>query len=98
MRTAMIAICLAVAVSAHAQWRSALAPKGKLGASITLAEGGRSAYRILLPAAPTSQERKAADDLQQWLAQMTGVRLPIVTEGNGPAGRWSCRSGAGREG
>lgn len=80
MKTALIVVLLWAALASHAQWRNALAPKGKAAPPLTLAEGGRSGYRILISAKPTTQDRKAAADLQQWLQEMCDVKLPIVTE------------------
>jgi hypothetical protein len=48
-------------------------------AGITLAENHLSRYRILLPSAPTETERKAAGVLQDYLLQISGAALPILT-------------------
>jgi hypothetical protein len=45
---------------------------------IVLAENGLSAYRILLPVSPTSNEKKAAEVLQEYLLQVSGAALPIL--------------------
>lgn len=55
---------------------------------ITLATAGRSAYRIVLPDAPSDPDRHAAEELARFLKQSTGAELPIVGEagaGDGPA-------------
>lgn len=84
LRFLIIAALAAAALTACAEsqpgWVNALAPKGRPGRQITLASAGRTQYRILLPAAPTSQDRKAAEDLKLWLGEMTGADFPIVTE------------------
>jgi len=46
-----------------------------------LASNGGTNYRIVIPVAATTQDTKAADVLQYWLQEMTGVTLPIVIEG-----------------
>ena len=49
---------------------------------------GRSAYRIVTPAAGIPAVEYAAKDLEWFIEQMTGVRLPVVSEqaaGDGPA-------------
>ncbi|HNT36463.1 MAG TPA: hypothetical protein PKH07_15860, partial [bacterium] len=61
-------------------WRSALRPAGESGTKVTLANNGRSSYRIVLPSKPTTQEEKAAEELQRWLGEMTGATLKIVRE------------------
>ena len=47
---------------------------------ITLARGGQTDYTIVTPAAPTTQEQKAAEELARWLNEMTGAEFPIVTD------------------
>lgn len=46
-----------------------------------LFEDGRSRYRIVVDAAASDSERWAAGELQRWLAEASGVRLPVVTGG-----------------
>lgn len=82
LKLTIVLFVLAIAFAADAQWRNALAPKGKPAPKIILAEKGKSSYRILLAAHPTTQDKKAAADLQQWLQEMTGVKLPIASEAN----------------
>lgn len=49
--------------------------------TLTLAANGRSGYTIVVaPQAPPAVSR-AAQELQRFLAEMSGVRLPIVTNG-----------------
>src|SRR5450759_4888747 len=53
-----------------------------------IVRNGRSDYRIVTPDRATPAVRTAAKELQGFLAQITGVRLPLVTEsraGDGPA-------------
>jgi hypothetical protein len=82
----LIALTLVVC-AAEAQWHNALTPKGKSSAAFTFVSRGKPACSILLPDAATSQERKAAADLQQWLAEMSGATVPIVTEAPSVRGR-----------
>jgi len=46
--------------------------------SIILAEGSVSRYRIILPAAATENEKKAASVLQGYLIRISGAALPIL--------------------
>lgn len=70
----------AYAAAPGAAWKNALQPKGALGGEITLAKGGTALYEILIPAAPSAQEQKAAADLAQWLGEMTGARFAVSRE------------------
>ncbi|MCC6489827.1 MAG: DUF4838 domain-containing protein [Candidatus Hydrogenedentes bacterium] len=45
-----------------------------------LAEGGHSAYCIVRPSDPSPLESRAAAELQSFLEQITGARLPIVSD------------------
>ena len=67
-------------VASHPGWQNALRPTGTPGPELTLASSGASAYRIIIPARPTSVEKKAAADLSLWLEAMTGVSLPVDSE------------------
>lgn len=69
-------------------WQNALEPKGQLGSEITLARAGKALYGIVIPAAPSTQEQKAAADLAQWLTEMTGARFAVSREtGSMPKGK-----------
>lgn len=61
-------------------WANALKPDGPPGPALRLARDGTTDYRILLPAAPTSRDTKAAEDLARWLREMSGATFPIVKE------------------
>ncbi len=49
-------------------------------ADITIANHGKSKYRIVLPANAISSERYAAEELQHYLEKLSGAKLPIVTD------------------
>jgi hypothetical protein len=54
---------------------------GKAGsAELVLAENGQSAYRIVLAQDASPSTRHAAEELQQFLRQMTGAELPLVAD------------------
>lgn len=85
LAVAVSVILIMVATPACAgSWQNALKPKGELGAEVTLARGGKALYAILIPAAPSTQEQKAAADLAQWLAEMTGARFAVAREYDTP--------------
>ena len=60
------------------------------GKGLTLVQGGESAYSIVIPAGGETCERRAADELQRFLEEMSGARLPLA-EGAGQTGRPSIR-------
>ena len=51
---------------------------------LTLARKGTEDYVIVIPAAATSQDQKAAADLALWLGQMTGAKFEIVPDTQTP--------------
>ncbi|MCD6393733.1 MAG: DUF4838 domain-containing protein [Planctomycetes bacterium] len=64
------------------KWYNSLKPKGIDTSVLAIAEGGKSNYSIVLSGQATTQDKKAAQELQYWLEKMTTVKLPIVTEGS----------------
>jgi hypothetical protein len=60
-------------------WHNALAPQGE-AVSLPLARDGVTDYVIVLPENPTGQQRRAGDELQLWLGEITGAKFPIVSD------------------
>jgi len=56
-------------------------------AALVLAENGTSAYRIVLPTDPSPSTQHAAEELQTFLAEITGAKLPVVSDAEPPAGQ-----------
>jgi len=52
---------------------------------IVLAEGGRSAYRIVVAEDASASTRHGAEELQKFLQEISGARLPIVSDRQAPA-------------
>ena len=73
----------ALGAEAHPDWVNALKPKGEPGPELTLAADGKTDYVILVRAAPTPQDDKAAEELATHLQKMTGAAFPVVREGDG---------------
>jgi hypothetical protein len=67
----------AVLVLSSCAFGNALKPSGEPAAKLTIVENATPRYSIALPASATSQEKKAAEDLQQWIKEMTGATLEL---------------------
>ncbi|MBL8179878.1 MAG: DUF4838 domain-containing protein [Bryobacterales bacterium] len=55
-------------------------------AAVPLAKQGQSDYTILISSDAIPSERRAADELQRFLEEMSGARLPIRTDGDAVSG------------
>jgi len=78
--------CMHVALAAIGAAALCLAVSRNAGAAeLVLADGGKSAYRIVLPDGASPSTRYAAEELQQFLEQITGAKPPIASAGE-PAG------------
>jgi hypothetical protein len=56
------------------------APVAAVAGEFVLADGGRSAYQIVLADNASPSTRHGAEELQAFLEQMTGAKLPIVSD------------------
>ncbi len=56
-------------------------------ADVTLVTKGKSNYRIVIPAAAIPSERHAAEELQGYLAKISGAKPTIVTDAEKPVSR-----------
>jgi len=63
------------------QWANALRPAGKAAPAITLAEGGKARYTLVIPRDPARIEQKAAAALRHFLHLITDADFTVVTEG-----------------
>lgn len=75
-------LCHAASPPTH--WHNSLQPKGPAAPPLTLARDGATDYVIVVPAAATTQDQKAAEDLALWLGEMTGARFAIVPDIEAP--------------
>ena len=64
--------------NARAEWQNALKPQGKPAGKIKVVKSGLPLGSIECPEQPTTEETKAATDLQHWIEEMTGAKLAIV--------------------
>ena len=53
---------------------------------LVIADGGKSAYRIVVPSEPKHEESFAASELQKYLKMATGAELPVVKADSAPTG------------
>jgi Domain of unknown function (DUF4838)/Glycosyl hydrolase family 67 N-terminus/F5/8 type C domain len=53
----------------------------KILPGIILAQNGESVYRIIIPSAASQQEQKAAAVLQDYLLQISGAAIPVISAG-----------------
>jgi hypothetical protein len=63
-----------------ATWCVAVAIPSTASAEIVLADQGKSAYPIVVADAASPSIKHAAEELQAFLEQMTGAKLPIVSD------------------
>jgi hypothetical protein len=70
----------------HAAWPNAMKPKGTPGPVLTLVKDGRGAFAVLVPVKPTTVEKKAAEELQHWVKEITGATLQIVNDSEAATG------------
>ncbi|MCL5099438.1 MAG: DUF4838 domain-containing protein, partial [Candidatus Omnitrophica bacterium] len=54
-------------------------------ADLTLVQSGKSDYRIVVPSSPPANVQLAATELQDYLRQVSGAELPIITDDQPPA-------------
>ncbi len=73
MRQATVALCAAVGLCLAGQ------AMGRAD-ELVLAEGGQSAYRIVVADNASPSTRHGAEELQMFLEQMTGAKLPIISD------------------
>src|SRR5438270_6589263 len=52
--------------------------------AVTLADGGKSPYRIIVPTSALPSERYAAEELQKYLEKLSGASLPIAADSEAP--------------
>ena len=84
-------------VEAWAKWRNSLEPSGDTGQRITLVRDGKTSYRIVVSADATTMDHKAAEDLAQWLRDMTGAAFAIGSDAQPPASHEICIGKTNRE-
>jgi hypothetical protein len=53
---------------------------------VALVEGGKSTYGICISGAASPSEKRAAAEMQKFVEEMSGARLPIVTDAANPEG------------
>lgn len=66
--------------AAEGQWVNSLKPQGTPAGNVALVKNAKPAGSILIPAQATGPEKKAAEDLQHWIYQITKAKLDIVAQ------------------
>ncbi len=79
---AAVAYTFAATAACLAADRQTLDPAG--GPQHTLVDRGRATATIVLPEAPDALESYAAGELQRYVEQITGVKLPVIHEPGEP--------------
>jgi hypothetical protein len=59
---------------------AALASLTQAADKLTLAQDGRSTYRIILPKSASPSEHRGAAELQSYIEQLSGAKLPITSD------------------
>ena len=62
------------------------APVNPASKPLTLVKQGKSTYSICVSEAASPSERRGAEELQNFVEEMSGARLPIVTDAEKPEG------------
>src|SRR5262249_39696507 len=65
---------------AWTSWHNSLKPAGDPAEGFVVTANGAARCVIYLPQQATTEEEKAAEDLQRWLAAVTSAKLSIVTD------------------
>jgi len=66
--------------------RTLAAPLNSARNPLELVKDGKSTYSICLSETASPSEKHAAEELQRFLAEMSGARLPIVSDAENPQG------------
>ena len=66
-----------IAQTASAQWTNSLKPQGAPAAAVELVKDGNPTCGIQLSAQSTEREKRAVEELQNWIEQMTGARPQV---------------------
>src|SRR5208337_4208638 len=66
--------------------RALSAPLNAAKEPLSLVKQGKSTYSICTSETASPSERHAAEELQKFLEEMSGARLPIVTDSESPEG------------
>lgn len=70
-------VILLCCFNSSAEWQNSLKPPGQTAGELWVVQNGKPDAGICLVETPTTQERKAAEDLQLWIKEITGATLAI---------------------
>jgi hypothetical protein len=66
-------------LGAEAEWQNSLKPKGEPAGKVELVREGAPVCAIQVPEKATEREKKAAEELQHWIKEITGATPEIVS-------------------
>src|SRR4051794_2527912 len=96
--TALLWFSILAPMNVRSEWKNSLRPAGNAGGNVVLVKDGKSVRQIQIAKTPTVIERKAAEELQNWIEQITSGRPAIKTEDTGPTVTIRTDAGLGEEG
>jgi hypothetical protein len=80
------------------EWKNSLKPTGQTTDEIVLVKNGKTLCSIQIATNATAMEKKAAEELQHWIAQITSAKPEITTSDIGPKVKIHTEQGLGEEG
>ena len=69
----------------RAEWRNSLQPKGPVAGEVTLVRDGQATCVIHVAANASAPERRAAEEFQHWIGEITGARPDIAVADASPS-------------
>lgn len=74
----LTAAAVLICSSVRADWQNSLLPKGEPAREVGIVSNGKALGSILLRRGATTREKRAAEELQRWMADMTGTTVGIT--------------------
>ena len=96
----IVVCCLFVVTprTLHGEWQNALKPNGPAAGEVVLVKDGRAPCPIQIGSNATVIEKKAAEELQHWIEQITSARPEITTADIAPAVKIRTDPALGKDG
>ncbi len=81
--SACLLILIVMVQASRAQWTNSLKPSGPTDAQVKLVASGKPVCTIQVATQSSEHEKKAAEELQHWIKEITAVNLEITTGSTG---------------